>query len=203
VPIPFHEVGDIEELGSAGFLKLEPLVGHNRLTIGTLAGLLVINARGEPLEFAFNRVELRHPVLWGERVARCHLQRRLVASLLSVCSYDPRLLVCLDDEIDADLFGRELRIEVAIARLGAILPAKRVVDHTTGEVLDESSPVIPVTWATAQPSDDSAEHRLFERLGAHGLLLEPFERASLGLREVYSQIEMEAVVMPQREHGQS
>jgi hypothetical protein len=65
VPIPFHDVGDVEELGSAGFLKLEPFVGENQVTVGAVAGLLVINARGEPLEFAFNRVELRHPMLLG------------------------------------------------------------------------------------------------------------------------------------------
>jgi hypothetical protein len=174
VPIPFHDVGDVEELGSAGFLKLEPFVGENQVTVGAVAGLLVINARGEPLEFAFNRVELRHPVLWGERLARCHLQRRLVASLLSVCSSDPRLLACLDNEIEADLFGRELLVGVPVARLQACPPSA------------ELALPVAVVWQPAPPGDGSAEHRLFERLGAHGLLLEPFERAALALREVFS-----------------
>jgi hypothetical protein len=191
VPIPFHDVGDVEELGSAGFLKLEPFVGENQVTVGAVAGLLVINARGEPLEFAFNRVELRHPVLWGERLARCHLQRRLVASLLSVCSSDPRLLACMDDEIDADLFGRELRLEMSVVRLQAF--------QTRGE----PSLPIPVVWQPAPPSDDSPEHRLFERLGAHGLLREPFERASLALREVFSPSGVETGVMRSPEHRQA
>jgi hypothetical protein len=169
VPIAFHDVGDVDELGSAGFLKLELVVADDQATVSAVAGLLVINARGEPLEFAFNRAELRHRELWGERRARGHVQRRLVASLLSVCSYDPRLLVCLADEIDTDLFERELHVEVSIVRIAELAaPAQ-------------------VTWQPAAPIDDSAEQRLFERLGAHGLLLEPFERASHGLREVYGE----------------
>jgi hypothetical protein len=202
VPIPFHDVGDVDELGSAGFLKLE-VVADERATVSAVAGLLVINARGEPLEFAFNRAELRHRELWGERLARGHLQRRLVTSLLSVSSYDPRLLACLEDEIDTDLFGSELRVEVPIVRFGAFVPGNRVVDHLTGEVLDESAPLIPCTWQPAPPSDDTAAHRLFERLGAHGLLLEPFERASLGLREVYPPVGVEVGMLRQRDHGQS
>lgn len=203
MPISFHDVGDVDELGSAGFLKLEPLVGDDRVTVGAVAGLLVINARGEPLEFAFNRVELRHPSLWGERLARSHLQRRLVASLLSVCNSDPRLLVCLDDEIDLDLFGRELRVEVPIVRIGVLAPHERAVDRATGDGIDEGSPPMPITWQPAPPNDASAEHRLFERLGAHGLLLEPFERASLGLKEVYSPGAGNAGVMRQPQQVQS
>jgi hypothetical protein len=198
VPIPFHDVGDVDELGSAGFFKIETLRGNQPATVGAVAGLLVINARGEPLEFAYNRVELRHPVLWGDRVARCHLQRRLVASLLSVCSHNPRLLVGLEDEIDADVFGRELRLEVSIVRIGTVVPGERVVDYTTGEVLDEPSPLIPVVWQPEQPLDGSSAYRLFGRLRAHGLLLEPFERASLGLREVYSSNEVEPPRMRQQ-----
>lgn len=175
MPIPFHDAGDVEELGSAGFLKLESLVGDDRLSLGAAAGLLVINARGEPLEFAFNRLELRSPGLWGPGRARGALQRRLVASLLSVCSHDPRLLVCLDDEIDVHLFGRELRLEVPVARV-------------------QASPPMLVTWQRSPPADGSAELRLFERLGARGLVLEPFERAALGLREVFSDAMLPASV---------
>src|SRR5438128_9339878 len=112
MPIPFHDVDDVDELGAAGFLKLEPLHGS-----GAVVGLLVINARGEPLEFAFNRLQLSQPFLWTERLARGYLERRLVTSVLSVCSHDPRLLVCLADEVDDTLFGRDLRLEVPLARI--------------------------------------------------------------------------------------
>jgi hypothetical protein len=84
------------------------------------------------------------------------------------------VLACLDNEIEADLFGRELLVEVPIARLQACLPSA------------ELALPIAVVWQPVPPGDDSAEHRLFERLGAHGLLLEPFERAALALREVFS-----------------
>src|SRR5579859_2567436 len=112
MPIPFHDVDDVDELGAAGFLKVEPLPGT-----GAVIGLFVVNARGEPLEFAFNRLELTHPFLWTERLARAHLERRLVTSVLSVCSHNPRLLLCLVSELDETLLGRDLRLEVPLARI--------------------------------------------------------------------------------------
>jgi hypothetical protein len=106
--------------------------------------------------------------------------------LLSVCSYDPRILLCLADEIEVPLFAHELRVEVPIARIGPLLAIERGVGQVTGEVLDERPTLGPVTWQPSPPGVNTIEHRLFERLRSHGLLVEPFERASLGLREVYS-----------------
>jgi hypothetical protein len=196
MPIPFHDVDDIDELGAAGFFKLEPLPG-----IGAVVGLLVINVRGEPLEFAFNRMELAHPFLWTERLARRYLERRLVTSVLSVCSHDPRLLVCLANELDDTLLGRDLRLDVPLVRIAHARPSwpghsevimsvsndeVRAVDPATGEVLDTRRPDVQVSWQPAPPGEDSTARRLFDRLSAAGLLVEPFERASVGLREVYA-----------------
>jgi hypothetical protein len=41
-------------------------------------------------------------------------------------------------------------------------------------------------WFPFKPPDESIEERLVNHLISHGLLLEPFERALKGLREVYS-----------------
>jgi hypothetical protein len=93
------------------------------------------------------------------------------------------VLVCLDEEIGVRLFGQDLQLEMPVAR---VAPTKRTVHTTTGEVMeDEASSPPNVAWQPSPPETGSVERKLFEYLSAHGLLLEPFERAALGLREVY------------------
>ncbi len=94
VPIPFQDAADLEALGAAAFLKIEPAgrVGGgessqragrgegggepNRLAgpTGVRGALFLINARGEPLEFAYNRVETPSTFLW--RTQRSAAPRR-------------------------------------------------------------------------------------------------------------------------------
>jgi hypothetical protein len=191
VPIPFDDGDEFGSgLGNAAFLRVSssPEGGCS------LGALLVINARGEPLEFAYNRVRVPQPFLWREADLRRYVQRRLTASLLSVCVQQPRLLVCLDDEVGLWLFSRDLRLEVPVARIAPIAPSPRRIDATTGEVLEEQSPTPPhVAWQPSPPDEGSDERQLFEHLSVHGLLLEPFGRAAVGLREVYGEHAMPSV----------
>jgi hypothetical protein len=180
MPIPYDDGDDFSGgLGSVAFLKLI-VAPDGDCSIGAL---LIINARGEPLEFAYNRVRVPQGFLWRKADLREHVQRRLTASLLSVCTQQPLLLVCLDEEIGIRLFGQNLRIEIPVAR---VAPGKRTVDTTTGEVVEDDASSPPhVAWQPSPPEAGSVERKLFEYLSAHGLLLEPFERAAVGLREVY------------------
>lgn len=183
MPIPFRDDGDADGLGSAAFLTIQ------RSASGAccLGALFVVSARGEPLEFAYNRVRVPHPALWRPDDLRRHLERRLTASLLSVCSHQPRLLLCLAAEVGVGLFTQDLSVEVPVARVSESLGGGgRRVDVETGEVLDEpDASAVEVAWQPAPPATDSGERRLFDHLTAHGLLREPFERAVVGLDEVY------------------
>ena len=186
VPIVFSDSDELgADLGAAAFLK----VISTRDGGCSIGALLAINARGEPLEFAYNRVRVPQAFLWREADLRRYVQRRLTASLLSVCTHQPRVLLCLDNEVGTWPFGQDLRLEVPVARIVSVARVERRVDMTTGEVLEEPSPAPPhVVWQPTAPDDASAERRLFESLNAHGLLLEPFERATVGLREVYGEL---------------
>jgi hypothetical protein len=101
-----------------------------------VASWLIINARGEPLEFAYNRVRVPQGFLRRQADLRDYVQRRLSASLLSVCAQQPRVLVCLDGEIGIRLFGQSLRMEMPVAR---VAPTKGTVHATTGEVLEDGA----------------------------------------------------------------
>lgn len=175
MPIPFRDADDVEELGSAAFLKLE------RSESGTayLGALLLINARGEPLEFTYNRIDLPQTFLWRPADLRRHAERKLAASLLGACAETPRLLLCLADEAGRELFTRDIDVSILVGRVGRPIGA---TDQTSDEVPEPPH----VAWHPEPPPDASLERRLFERLSAHGLLLEPFERALIGLHEVYA-----------------
>ncbi len=182
MPIPFQDVDEADVPGSAGFLKIE------RSADGAccLGALFVVNPRGEPLEFAYNRVTAPRPFLWRQADLRRHVERRLTASLLSVCTHQPRLLLCLADEVSASLFSQDITLDVPVGLVGEPVAPRRLVDQETGEVLDEEAAPEQVSWLPAPPGAGSAERRLFDHLASHGLLREPFERATIGLREVYA-----------------
>ncbi|MGH2353120.1 MAG: hypothetical protein ACRDJN_16055, partial [Chloroflexota bacterium] len=80
MPIPFRDAEDIGALGAAAFLK----IGPTSVGSGFVGALFLMNARGEPLEFAYNRVETPDTVLWRPADLRRHAERRLVTSLLTI-----------------------------------------------------------------------------------------------------------------------
>ena len=187
MPIPFRDADDLAELGLAGYLTLEPTPAG----AGYLGALFQINARGEPVEFTYNRIETGNPFLWRPHDLRRHAHRRLTASLFATSPQAPRLLLCRADEVDAELFRHELRPSIAVGRLARTLEA---VDRATGEIVETTTgeDVSHLFWYPEPPAEDSPARRLLDALVARGLLWEPFERARMGLREVY-QAEFEGV----------
>jgi len=189
MPIPFGDSDTFDdELGSAAFIRatVEPAPAASGACC--VGALLVISARGEPLEFGYNRVRVPQPFLWRAADLQRYMQRRLVSSLLSVCSQQPRLLVCLAHEVGSALFGQDLQVEIPVVRVAASPSAARHVDTATGEVFEDDDAVDTrphVSWQPQPPAEDSHARRLFDHLASHGLLLEPFERAAVGLGEVY------------------
>lgn len=178
MPIPYRHDDDLEHLGSAAFLRIEPEQGAYR------GALFLIDARGEPVEFAYNRIEVMQRFLWREDQLRRHATRRLAASLFEICPRVPSLLLCRADEIDAEVFGDDIQLSLPVAR---IADEAAVVGQTAAEereVIGEAGSV-QLFWAGSPPAADSAERVLLAELVRRGLLAEPFERAAVGLAEVY------------------
>lgn len=182
MPIPFQDAEDLETLGAAAFLTIEA-TGDGT---GYRGALFLVNARGEPVEFAYNRVELPETSLWRRTDLRRHAERTLATSLFTVCARTPRLLFCLAEEIDSELFCQDVRVEIPVARIASPLAAAAYAAGEVEEAVDEPEP-LRLFWFPAAPAPDSAEGRLFSRLRTRSLLLEPFERAATGLREVYDE----------------
>lgn len=180
MPIPYRDADELDELGTAGYLKIEPAAGGS----GYLGALLLINARGEPVEFTYNRIDTPNTFLWRQDDLRRHAARKLAASLFSLCPRTPRLLLCLAKEVGSELLGQDLQMSIPVCRIAPAIEAIPYSEAETKDTVHASEPV-HVFWFPGRPAEDAIELRLLRLLTAHGLLLEPFERASIGLREVY------------------
>lgn len=174
--IPFRGAEEVARLGAAGYLRFlsEGAPGAFR------GGLFLVNARSEPLEFAYARIRLPRTGLWREADRAPYAARRLAASLFEVCPRAPALLLCLAGETGAELFTRDLALTIPIARLAAAGAAPG-----EGEDAEDTPCGVRLLWAGRRPDVEAPARRLLERLAERGLLGDPLDRAAAGLDEVY------------------
>lgn len=180
MPILYRDTDELNDLGIAGYLKIQPV----KEGYGYLAALFLINARGEPLEFTYNRIETPYTFLWRQADIRRPATKKLTTSLLSLCPKTPRLVLCLAEEVGSELFCQDIQLSVPVCR---IAPAIKALPYSATEIQDKIEAEGPMNlfWYPGRPPDDSIELKLLHELSARGLLTEPFERALIGLREVY------------------
>jgi hypothetical protein len=181
MPVPFREQDELDDLGNAAFLKLEAKTEPP----GYRAAFFQVNARGEPVEFTYNRVETPGTFLWRPADVRRAAARQLVASLLKLCPHAPRLIFCLAEEIPAELFAEDILVDLPVCRIARSMRAA-AAPMEVDEQADLDEPV-HLFWYPAPPADDTPERLLARHLALHGLLLEPFDRASAGLDELYGE----------------
>lgn len=185
MPVPFRDREDLASLGSAGFLKVEPCAEPS----GFRAALFQVNARGEPEEFTYNRVEAPSTFLWRAADVKRAAARQLTVSLLQMCPRAPRLILCLAAEMPAEVFTEDIAVDLPVCRItrpaGDAAPAPseaaEQIDHADGD-----EPLL-LLWYPAPPAGGSPERALVQAIARHGLLIEPFERASAGLDELYGE----------------
>jgi len=114
MPISFRDSDEIEELGVAGYLKIDS-PGEGKSFRGAL---FLVNARGEPVEFSYNKIETPASFLWRQDDIQKHATRKLVTSLLDTCQKTPRFLICMAEEIGHELFCNEIHVEILVCRIG-------------------------------------------------------------------------------------
>jgi hypothetical protein len=181
VSVPFKDAAELDAGGTAAFLRLVP--GRGDLRRG--AALFQVNARGAPVEFTYNRLDLPSAALWRPEQLEREAAKALARSLFEAARRTPLVLLCLADEVDAALLAQDLDVQI---------PVCRVAVHAGGEPFDPTSvePVVSgdatahLFWRPALPSRESPPRRLVTTLAARGLLLEPFERALAGFYEAFS-----------------
>jgi hypothetical protein len=166
MPIPFDDSTNAPT-ATAGYLKFLPRAAKEMW----LGALFIMNARGEPVEFAHARVRAPKSVMWRAADLEMRCLESLCKSMFQACPVAPDILLCLAREVAPGLFEERISPEMPVGRIS--------LDESTGEIGER--------WIV-EPPHDSAPRLLFESISDRGLLLEPFERAEAGLREVYKDL---------------
>lgn len=178
--IPYQSVLDEDERNVSGaFFRVLPIDRDSHV-----GGLLLIDARGEPVEFTYNRVSVKHRFLWRDRDLRSAVTRELLTALLEACPRTPTALFCLAREVEPALFLEDIDVQRPVARIAGENETIGLAGEEVEERVEGPS-AAQLFWVRGRPSDATDAHRLVKRLAGRGLLLEPFERVLAGLRETY------------------
>jgi hypothetical protein len=164
MPVPYHRTPRAVTDGCAAFADVLS-VRTGRAFYG---GLLVLDGRGEPLEFVYNSLEAPSGFLWPEPLVAEASTVALLHSLFEACGRDPDLLVCR-----SCLAGAEVRRQIVPA-----IPFV-VVSPPRGALPEER------VWVNDPPGAGMRAAAVFQSLADRGFLLEPFDRIAAGLREVF------------------
>lgn len=180
MPIPFQDLQELDALGQAAFYTLEAMSNPP----GFRGALFQITARGEPVEFTYNRIETPSTFLWRPSDVRRTAARRLAQSLFAICPRAPRVIFGLAEEIPVEVFTEDLEVAVPVA---LIAPAgyNATPAGVQVEAVRMSDDPLTLLWCGPAPEFGTPERRLTEHLVARTLLLEPFTRAATGLAELY------------------
>ena len=177
--IPFRDRSDEEPAGLVGYLRFVDESNGK----GIRGALFCINVRGEPVDFSFSRVDIPASFLWRAGDARRHAVAALGKVLFTACSQEPILLLARAEETPARVFTEDLEVQVI---LGRVAGGPDMV-HAVNEIPETLGEEVHVFWVGEQPVADSPARRLLQALQMRSLLVEPFERAAVGLEEAFRQ----------------
>lgn len=176
--VRYRDQDEIDDLGRAAFLRVGRIADRS----GYVGGLLTVNARGEPLEFTYNRVETPQSTLWRAHDLRRTAVMQLAVSLLEAVSQPAAAVLCLALASMDDLFRLDVELGSPVCLVPG-LPGAADAGDDANELAGDT-----LRWLPAEPPITSVPHRLVVELERRDLLLEPFERAGVGLRDVFAEL---------------
>ena len=165
MPVPYRKMPRAAQEGIAAFVDVQ----RSRTARQLVGALLLIDGRGQPLEFVHNVVDAPGGFLWPEEKVRAVGTVVLVHSLFDACQREPDLLVCRDTLGSADFCREELAPSIPFAQVAE------------GE---EDAP-LAWSWINEPPGPGMRAHVLYEHLAKRGFVEEPFARLRDGLRIAY------------------
>ena len=177
MPVPFRDLRNEGDLGFAGYLRFVSEEDGR----GIRGALFLVNARSEPVDFAFSRVDIPASFLWRTGEAKRHAVAGLAATLFQACPKTPSLLLALADEVHPRLFTEDLFVEIPLCRVAE----GENVPFTADESMEALPNAVHLFWAGQAPGQDSPGRRLLESLLAKQLATEPFERTLRGIDEAF------------------
>ena len=169
MPVPYRKVPRLAQEGCAAFVDVVWLPSASAF----YGGLLVVDGRGQPLEFVHNTLRAPSGFLWPAAQIATQGTLHLVHSLFDACRPDPDLLVCLPS-LGTPEFCRNY--------LAPALPMAQVSVAAPGPEADEKD---EWRWINDAPASGMRAAVVAQELGRRGFAREPFARLRLHLRELY------------------
>jgi hypothetical protein len=167
MPVPYRKTPRAAETGCVAFLD----VIWQRASRTLYGALLLMDGRGQPLEFVHNSLTAPGGFLWPEETVVLQGTAALAHSLFDACRREPDLLVCPAALGSPEFCRTELAPVIPFAQIAAAqdgLPAEWI-------------------WINDPPPSGMRAHALYEELSRRGVVDEPFERLRDGLRIAYPQ----------------
>lgn len=164
MPVPYRKTPRVAQDGVAAYLDV------TQAGTTLYGAMLLMDGRGQPLEFAHNMLTAPGGFLWPLEKVRSLGTALLVHSLFDACRREPDLLVCLDTLGTPEFCRTELAPMIPFAQV------------TPGDDVPAAW-----SWINDPPAPSMRAHQLYAHLLQHGLIEEPFQRLYDGLRTVYPQ----------------
>lgn len=176
--MPFLDIAAGESPVTVAYLRFVEEGGGT----GMRGCVFVVSLAGDPLEFCFTRVALPTGPLWNHGLALRRAVAELARALFQASSLRPDAVFCLSYETPVEVFGEDIEAQVPLCRVSAYpggdAPGS-YADHGEGR------PVF-LCWENGLSPAVSVDTPLTRYLESRHRLLEPFERAGLGLEEAFS-----------------
>ena len=167
MPVPYRKTPRAAEVGCAAYLDVAWLPATRTF----YGGLLLMDGKGQPLEFVHNTLIAPSGFLWPEEKMRPLAIAALCRSLFDACRSEPDLLVCLVTLGTPEFCRMELAPAVPFAQ---VAPAR-------GEMPAEWN------WVNDPPPTGMRATVLYQELMRRGFTMEPFDRLKEALHLVYRQ----------------
>ena len=134
------------------------------------------------MDFSFARVDVHASFLWRPGESRRQAVVALSRTLFTAAPNAPHLLVALAEEVPAAVFTEDLAVAIPLCRL----TGPTALAYASTESMEELPGPQHLFWVGPPPGAGSDARGLLDALVARQGLVEPFERAALGLQEAFA-----------------
>jgi len=166
--IPYRRTPRADTGGCAAYVLVTWRIKPSRL----YGGLLLVDGRGQPVEFVHTSLKAPTGFLWPEESVRRFGTLEVVHALFGACQREPYLVACQPSLGPPDWCRDEIAPSIPFA----------MVSPPGADGLAAWS------WINEPPAKTMPAFGLWESLMNRGFAMEPFARVAKGLQEVYPEI---------------
>lgn len=168
MPIPYRPTPRVVVTALAGYLDVSWFPEVKKY----IGGLLVADGRGQPAEFVHCWAAAPSGVLWPEREVRRVAVQAVAHAIFDGCIKAPNVLFAPSSFGDPRFCQEEVAPSLPFGLVGG----------------KEGTDAVELSWCGSPPGTGTAALALVEELKRRNLLVEPFSRIRMALREVYPEI---------------